>query len=304
MKIRITISLLLLLAAAGSVPAKALRPGSITVDGNRRSYWFSPTTVAHAPLVIVLHGGGGNGRQIHKHTGFAAAANSRGMNVVYPDGLNKGWIDGRVGTELPTGYDDVKFIRMMITALGREYDIDTNNIFATGISNGGFMSICLGGRMGDKISAIAPVTAGIPRNLYAQYKLTPGTSVLLINGTEDPLVPYRGGAVLPRNPGRRGYVVSTDSTFQRFAESLFCTEDAVKFNLADTDPQDGCKAARYEVRCPGVARAHLVVIEGGGHTWPGASQYLPVAIVGRVCRDFSATQMIVDFFDSVYRDKE
>jgi polyhydroxybutyrate depolymerase len=40
----------------------------------------------------------------------------------------------------------------------------------------------------------------------------------------------------------------------------------------------------------------LYVEEGAGHTWPGGPQYLPKAIIGRVCRDFDATQAMWDFF--------
>jgi polyhydroxybutyrate depolymerase len=40
----------------------------------------------------------------------------------------------------------------------------------------------------------------------------------------------------------------------------------------------------------------LLTIEGGGHTWPGGAQYLPRGIIGRVCRDFDASERIWAFF--------
>ncbi len=43
----------------------------------------------------------------------------------------------------------------------------------------------------------------------------------------------------------------------------------------------------------------LVTIDGGGHTWPSGYPYLGKWIVGPVCRDFSACEMIWAFFSGV-----
>jgi len=51
----------------------------------------------------------------------------------------------------------------------------------------------------------------------------------------------------------------------------------------------GCAAARGP-------RVVLVTIDGGGHTWPGGPQYLPRFMIGRVCRDLDASDLIWDFF--------
>jgi polyhydroxybutyrate depolymerase len=40
----------------------------------------------------------------------------------------------------------------------------------------------------------------------------------------------------------------------------------------------------------------LIRLEGGGHTWPGGSQYLPERLIGPVCRDFDGTELIWAFF--------
>jgi polyhydroxybutyrate depolymerase len=40
----------------------------------------------------------------------------------------------------------------------------------------------------------------------------------------------------------------------------------------------------------------LVALAGGGHTWPGGTQYLPKAIVGAVCPELDASRVIWDFF--------
>lgn len=296
------LSCLLVMLLGPSLTAQALERHTLTVEGHERTFWFQPASQPGAPLIIGLHGGGGNGRQFAKFTSLAPAAKAKGFAIVFPDGLDKQWVDGRVGAKLPTGYSDVRFIEEMIRSLGKSEGIDTNAIYLTGISNGGFMSIHLGWKLGPKVKAIAPLTCGVPRNLYDQYLLTPGASFLLINGTEDPLVPFRGGPITLFGKQERGEVVSTDSTYRKMEESLFCSQEAVKTSLPDNDPSDGCTAARYALRCPGTTRCELVVVTGGGHTWPGAKQYLPVKVVGRVCRDFNATRMIAEFFSDVQKD--
>ena len=40
----------------------------------------------------------------------------------------------------------------------------------------------------------------------------------------------------------------------------------------------------------------LITVTGGGHTWPGGPQYLPVSVVGPVCQDFDAGELIWQFF--------
>lgn len=66
-------------------------------------------------------------------------------------------------------------------------------------------------------------------------------------------------------------------------------------NLPDNDPEDGCTAQRITYSSQGMA-VQLIKINKGGHTWPGGRQYLPKMIVGRVCRDFKAEEVIWDFF--------
>ena len=39
-----------------------------------------------------------------------------------------------------------------------------------------------------------------------------------------------------------------------------------------------------------------VRIDGGGHGWPGTSQYLPARLIGNVNQDFQASREIWSFF--------
>lgn len=67
-------------------------------------------------------------------------------------------------------------------------------------------------------------------------------------------------------------------------------------NLPD-QAHDGT-SVRREVYAVSKQRAEVVVyaIKGGGHTWSGGPQYLPVFLVGKASHNLDATQAIWDFF--------
>ena len=65
-------------------------------------------------------------------------------------------------------------------------------------------------------------------------------------------------------------------------------------------PWDGTAVAVYDYTgCR--ARLRHVIVEGGGHTWPGARAGLLGLFVGRSSREFDANQVIWDFVASQFR---
>ena len=54
---------------------------------------------------------------------------------------------------------------------------------------------------------------------------------------------------------------------------------------------------RVYSQCNQGVKVILYEIMGGGHTWPGGSQYLPEWIVGIVSKDINAGEVIWDFFE-------
>ncbi len=281
---------------------------TITVDGAAREYilhvpaGYDKTTAV--PLLIVLHGGGGQAKYMAEFSGFNDISDREKFIVVYPNGQNKQWRDGRIGEDLPKKYDDVKFISDMIDTLGGNYNIDKNRVFSTGISNGAFMSIYLAYKLSAKIAAIAPVCGNIPANLKDEFSFPDAVSMLLINGTDDPLVKYDGGWVGFREglmkEGKRGRSVSTDETMRIWNSILGCEVTVSSEKIPDTDTDDGCTAEKFVYKnCQESSQLELIKITGGGHTWAGGKQYLPKAVVGPVCKDFNASEEIWGFFKSV-----
>lgn len=291
---------------AGGVGAAAAAhdfSGVLIHGGLRRDYIVHVGISCHskvpAPLVIVLHGGGGTGEGMVKLTGFNTIADREGFVVVYPNGIDRHWNDGR-GVEWYRAHtqdvDDVGFISALIDELSQKLNIDANRVYATGISNGGMMSYRLGCELSDRTAAIASVAASLAVNKVKEWSPSRPMPVLIIAGTADPLVPWDGGDV---RFGERtfGTVVSVPDTVKFWVEKNGCVTRLAARRLPDSDPADGTAVRREAYSgCRGGAEVVLYAVEGGGHTWPGGLQYLPEKMIGKTSREFNASEVIWQFF--------
>ena len=188
---------------------------TIEFGGLKRQYRLHlPTTRAeHPALVVVLHGGGGTAHQMERFCGFSQLADQQGIVVLYPDGYDKGWNDLRAGdfnSAHQRNLDDVGFINAAVTRTVQDHQIDLKRIYATGISNGGFMCARLAIEASNRYAAIAPVAAGLPIATPPDLILPQPVSVMIVQGTRDPLVPFAGGQVTAFN-SKRGQILSIPS---------------------------------------------------------------------------------------------
>jgi polyhydroxybutyrate depolymerase len=275
---------------AQSAAAAAGEPRTLRVNGVERTYLvdvppsYRPGTPA--PLVMVFHGAGGSGRRLAPHTGFSRLAGREGFVTVYPDGLGRRWNDGR--SALAT-QDDVGFVKALLDTLERELTLDSTRVYAAGISNGAMFSYRLACELPGVFAAIAPVAGATPANLAESCGRTAPVSVLAIQGTADPLLPYAGGV-----GGGRVSVLSAAGSIAFWARVAGCGAAP-----AVTDEPDRVRdGTRVRVTmysgCRDGRAVELYTMEGGGHTWPGGP---PVGrSVGRVSREIDATALIWAFF--------
>jgi polyhydroxybutyrate depolymerase len=278
-----------LLAVGALAACRPQGSSTIDVDTRARHYeLFVPVDTPNLPLVIALHGAGSTGKQMERFTRFDEVAASEQFVVVYPDGIDHHWNDGRGAVN--TGVDDVAFIASLIDELATTHAIDRTRVYVTGASNGAMMTYRLGCDLADRIAGIAPVIGNLP----AAITCAPSAplSVLAINGTDDPLVPYGGGAVA-RN---RGSVLSATLSTAAFAQAAGCSAAEPTINEPDVDHGDGSRTRRTRYACPAPVEVELITLDGAGHTWPGGPQYLPRFLVGGTSRDFDGAERIWEFF--------
>ena len=282
------------LGSASPSPAPAGTTSySFDHDGLKRTYNLHvPATLDRSkpvPLVIELHGGGGDGNHIDGLTGFYALADREGFVVAAPSGVDKGWNDGRVDPKTSSTADDVGFLSEMIDRIEAQVPIDPRRVYVTGISNGAIMSGRLACQLSERIAAIAQVAGTAAVETAAACHPARPVPVLEIHGTADPLVPYAGGTVVPQLGDGRGQVVGVD------AWSAFWAAN----NSAGTPPATTSIGTDTTVRTwHGATPQSDVVfyrVEGAGHTWPGGSQYLPKLIIGSTSKSFDASEVIWQF---------
>jgi polyhydroxybutyrate depolymerase len=268
------------------------------LSGTLRSGGMDRTYTLHVPpgepvgLVLSLHGGGGTGTGQQGLTDFDAVADANNLLVAYPDGYDKSWADGRGASPADRHHvDDVGFLVALADKLQSDYRISRGHVFATGMSNGGFMSNRLACDRADVFAAIAPVAGTLGAGV-ACHPSRP-VSVLAAHGTADPLVPFNGGNV--RGRGGLSRSISATSMVDAWRSADGCQGDPSAQVLPSVG--DGTVVHRFDsAACVASTEVVFYQIDNGGHTWPGGKQYLPQAIIGRTSRALDASEVIAQFF--------
>lgn len=259
----------------------------------------APSNGAAAPLVVLFHGGGGDPASM---AGLVAASRfvSAGFVVSLPAGLEKSWNDGR--PEVAASHEDVAFFDALLADVPKAARIDPARVFLAGISNGGMMTYRLACERARKVRAFAPVAALMGERLSGTCKPERPVSRISLFGIDDPLVPEEGGEVtLPVTKQKRGRVLSLGATIDFWRKAMDCEGEPDKeTGLGKARPPDGTSTTRESAKaCEAGAAVVDYRIEGGGHTWPGGSQYLPRAVIGPVARGLDATGLLIEAFRSM-----
>jgi polyhydroxybutyrate depolymerase len=243
---------------------------TLSVDGRDRSYTLNLPPNYHAttstvPLVIALHGGGGNSAQFEASSLLTRKADSAGFAVVYPNGtaatlgLNTWNGGGCCGSAVTNNVDDVAFVRALVADLTTRYRLDARRVYATGHSNGGILSYRLACELSDRIAAVAPNAGGLMLPTCTPARPVP---VLHMHSKLDTNVPVAGGV----GSGIAGVAFpSVASSTSRAAVANGCATSATvlssnaQFTRSSWAP------------CRSGAAVELILTEDGGHSWPGGT---------------------------------
>lgn len=298
MKLTVLLCLLLL-------PVSALAD-SITHDGRDRTYILEiPRGLdLPAPTVFVLHGGTRSATEIRRSTDFHEQGAKSGFVTVYPDGVGNQWNDARDAPAILRNQDgedidDVGFLTALAAKLAADGVTDPARIYATGSSNGGMMSFRLACEAADIFAAFAPVIGNLPTKAEHTCKPARPTPLLMINGTDDKLIPWEGGAVASMFPGVRGTVLSTPRSIEIFRRLNGCS-DAETVDQPHPEDFGTPLFVTWFKGCDGGSEVGLYRFEGMGHRWPESDRRWFGGrwddIMGRAPDDFPAAQHIWDFF--------
>jgi len=271
----------------------ALTPGrqriDLVVNGEARwSYVQLPAGydgTTRAPLVLSLHPFVMTPDVWEDYSGFAAAAAGRGFVVATPLGSDPGPRWGVPGGL--AGSDDLAFIDALVARLRSDLCIDSARIYAAGFSAGAAMAIGLSCTFPGLFAGVA---ASGGSNLTALCPQSAGVNTLILHGQDDPIAPPTGSTVVFAPP----MGLHVDDVVASTATRSTCDPTptiARRFPTVDVATYHGCSAGH---------RLEYWKMYGTGHTWAGAQaslfQVLAGIILGPTNQDFSANQVVLDFF--------
>jgi polyhydroxybutyrate depolymerase len=247
--VRRRLALLAVALLAGACGEPEPRPAAVELPASPCTAPEGPRTVllaepaerdGPAPLVVSLHGHGGNAHRHEATTGLAAAGTERGMVVATPqaEGDPRRWnFDRR-----PDEADDFAFLDALVGHLVATGCADPDRIHLVGSSNGAALAGLAACRSAHPIASVAMVIATVPVRC-------PEPSVLTIRGTADAHVPYEGIVE----------AVAADAAHRRCAAEPAATTVA-----------SGLEQLRW-TGCPGGREVVLVTVVGGTHAWPAGA---------------------------------
>lgn len=265
-------------------------------------------------LVLVLHGSKQTGDVHRRFTGhaFDAMADSGAAVVVYLDGHQKNWNDARKDSFFPArtdDVDDVGLVRRVVEDLQQSFGIDPNRVFVVGYSNGGQMVLRLINEVPELIAGAAVIAATMPAP--ENFLLPVGEAgskplpVLLIHGTKDPIVSYRGGSMnrfLRRVFRAGGPMWSAERTAEHLARRNGIVGDASVAPLVRAGRPARTWVEQTEYSQEGAPPVRLLTIHGGGHTVPGPKK--APFVLGATEQRVSAAEAVADFFGISRQDRE
>lgn len=272
-----------------------------------RSYrYYVPTSYdadVAMPLVIVLHGRPDNGAGIAYITDMNPVAEREGFIALYPDGLEFSWnyyywLQGPFATGYPfQDVNDVEFLRNLIADVSLDLNIDQRRIYATGFSNGGFMTQMLACEASDLFAAFAPVGSALfpSQSDVCEQQEAEQSPMLFIHGTEDISIPWQG---LYEEQTQLWVSYPVSQTLGYWAQFKGCSLDADFEELPQSGDSPGTRVLYHTFPgCDNNLPLVFYLIEGGGHNWPGVPGRVPERIAGKVNMDFNASEVIWEFFE-------
>jgi polyhydroxybutyrate depolymerase len=298
-------------ASGTSGPCLDVVPGTLARPEGLRRYLIAVPDDAPpvgAPLVVVLHGGGASAAQVMGRAFppsplsllLEIAARER-FAVLAPDAGEGGWADGCARSARAAGRDDVAFVDALIASAIAEHGVDPARVYVVGVSRGGWMAYRIASAIPHRLAAFAAILAPMPES-------GPGSApeaalpALIVGGTADPLLPYRGG--------KYRYAFNVMGRLRSIDDSVAVWRGLGGLHDAPATSTIAPRSGQCRTRVtrtvwgadPAGMQVELYRIDGGGHAEPSRLKRYPTFInrlTGRQNGDVEVAEAAWTFF----RDK-
>ena len=276
---------------------------SLDHDGVQRSYQlYIPNSYQPEkplPLLIVLHGRNSDGGKMADLTSFNLRAENHGFIVAYPNGLNRFWNYLHGAHPQAGAPNDSEFLLEVKRDVQSRYAIDPVRVYATGISNGGFMVQRLACYAPGQFAAFASVAAGGFAEMPAVCQGGKPVNMLIMHGTADNKVPWRGVGIEDSQGNRQLITLSIANTMKHWNAHNRCGPEVSNRQIVPEGHSPGTEVRVFASSgCADSTRVVLYAVIGGGHNWPGVPNFIPPDVAGRVNLDIHASDVVWAFFDN------
>ena len=252
---------------------------SIIVNNSYRSFvTYIPAIYSESqpvPLIFNFHGRSSNSFQQMVYGDFRQIADTANFIIVHPQAKPGITSSNSWGLGLMSN-DDIDFINELYSYLLSLHNIDTNKIYSTGMSNGGYMSYQLACHLSDKIAAVASVSGAMGTQTQLNCNPTRPIPILEIHGTADSILNYDQ--------------ILNDIEYWRFFNNCNITPEISVIPDIDLSDLSSVEHFVYD-NCDNGVTTELYKINNGGHTWPGSN-----LSIGLTNADINASSEIWDFF--------
>jgi len=206
------------------------------------------------PLLFCIHGLQQNGVMFCVHgsagkdsgpRGFVDKSDQEGFILVIPTGAGNAW--NGAGCCGNPELDDVALFKALVGEVSRHVNVDSRRIYATGFSNGGFMSNRIACEAADVFTAVAP-SAGALIGMACQPSRP--VSLLSIHGTADTYVNFSSQA----------------SLVDAMATANGCSTTTIPAVIPASGGDTTCVTRSG---CPDGIEVTSCTVQDGGHVWFG-----------------------------------
>ena len=240
------------------------------------------------PLIVSLHGFGGNSADHAEHVPLQERVNDAGFALLLPNGQTDGegnqfWnptdecCDGG-----KSGGDDVAFLRQVV-ASAREVR-EFGPVYVFGYSNGGFMAYHMACKGLPGLRAIISV-AGTSYVDDEACDEAPAVSVLHIHGSDDEVIRFTGDRSEREQSGdgEPAFYAGAREMIERWSQRAGCARplDAQPAAALDLDrfvPGAETQVFRLEPACAQGVDIEMWVAEGSGHVFAYSDTFLDALI--------------------------
>lgn len=246
-----------------------------THEGLERYYFIQdkhPEATGTSSVLFVLHGYGSSAINIMTYSNLRNYTYTKENNFIsiFPQGApmntdlassSSHWNSG--GWTIGSTVDDIDFIDVVLQLVSEKSNINSNRVYSTGMSNGGFMSYHLACNLSSKFAAVISVTGSMSSQTFEDCNPSHPIAIMQIHGQLDATVPLNGNNSLG--------MTSIEDVLNYWSSFNSC--GAPITSIADYFDEGFSINHKVYKSCLNNVQVELYNISNMGHTWPGTSRY-------------------------------